>query len=107
MSRSKKTRTYPMQFMEMLEALHADPSQRFTVKCEDAKAAKSLMMSISSFRSAGEREELHLIYPELSALYVKTWKDKTGTVLGVEIMHRDFSPEALMVEKALAAAKLK
>jgi len=107
MSRSKFVKTYPMQFMEMLEAIHNDPSQKFEVASVDTKAAKNFMMSIYAFRSAGEKEGLHKIYPELSALYAKLWKDADGNILGVEIMHRDYSPEALAVGAALAKAKLK
>lgn len=103
MSRSKHTKTYPMAFMDMLAALHDDPSQRFEVEAEDWKAAKSLMMSIHSFRSAAEREEMHKVYPEVSAMYVNLLKDRPG----VMVMHRDYSPEALMMQKALDVAKAK
>ena len=103
MSRSKHTKTYPIAFMDMLEALHEDPSQKFEIEAPDDKAAKSLMMSIYAFRSAAEREEMHRIYPEISALYVNLLKDRPGVV----VMHRDYSPEALMMQKALDAAKAK
>lgn len=103
MSRSKHTKTYPMAFMDMLQALHEDPSKKFTIETPDFKSAKSLMMSIHAFRGAAEREEMHLIYPEVSAMYVNLLKDRPGIV----VMHRDHSPEALMVQKALDAAKTK
>ena len=103
MSRSKKLRTYPTQFMEMLEALHNDPSQSFEIECADVKTAESLMMSIYAFRSAAEREELHLVYPEVAAMYVNLLTDRPGLML----MHRDYSPEALAFGKALDAAKAK
>ena len=103
MARSKTVKTYPIQFMEMLEALHEDPSKYFDVPFETMKEAKNFMLTVHAFRSAALREELTSMYPEVMAMYVCLLKDQ----IGVRVMHRDYSPEALAMGKALNLAKEK
>lgn len=103
MARSKTVKSYPAQFMEMLDAIHEDPAVSFDIPCEDAKAAKNLMLTFQAFRGAALREELTSMYPDLMALYVCMLKDQPG----IRVMHRDYSPEALLVQKALDAARAK
>ena len=103
MSRSKTTKSYPLQFMEILDAIHEDPTKFFDMPCPDAKKAKNLMLTWQAFRGAALREELTSMYPNLMALYVCMLEDQPG----VRVMHRDYSPEALIAGKALEAAKAK
>ena len=103
MARSKTTKTYPLQFMEMLEALHEDPSRSFDVPFDTLKEAKNFMLTVHAFRSAALREGLTSMYPEAMAMYVCLLKDQ----IGVRVMHRDYSPEALAMGRALNAAKAK
>ena len=99
MARSKTVKSYPMQFMDMLDKLHEDRSRFFDIPCEDSRAAKNLMLTIHAFRSAALREGLTDMYPEVMAMYVCLLKDQPG----VRVMHRDYSPEALAMGKALDA----
>lgn len=99
MARSKTTKTYPMYFMEMLDRIHEDPSKFFDIPCQDVKAAKNLMLTFQAFKGAALREELTSMYPDLMALYVCMLKDQPG----IRVMHRDYSPEALLVKAALDA----
>ena len=103
MSRSKKVRRYPGQLMEIAEKLGDDPTLRFVMPCEDMKAVRRFMLTVHSFISAGEKEELNQMYPELSAMYCMVQKEP----LAVVILHRDYSPEALMMQEALNAMKIK
>lgn len=103
MARSKTVKSYPAQFMEMLEAIHEDPSKSFDIPCRDLRQAKNFMMTVHAFRSAALKEGLTSMYPETMAMYVCLLKDQ----IGVRVMHRDYSEEALMMGAALAAAKAK
>lgn len=95
MSRPKRSTAYPAQFLDMVQALGDEPTLKIPVPFDTVNAAKSFRLDWNSFKAAAQKDGLNALYPQLPALFV--------TIEGTNamVMHRDYSPLALKIEKAL------
>lgn len=102
MALAKRVSQYPQQFMTIVEAFGASPPlQRFEIPFDTKREADALRMQFYGFRSALAREGGSQIRGlDAIILRVKPVED-TGKFI-VEFVHRDFTPEAIALEKALA-----
>lgn len=64
--------------------------------------AKAFRLEFYSFRAAAEREELTKDYPELCAITILVDRSQPTKL---KIMHRDNTPNAVALAKALKDAK--
>lgn len=99
MTRSKFTKGYPVQFLDLVEALEADPIARIPVQFESEKQAQDFRLDFYTFRAAALREGLDKTFPVISAVYMEL----DGTI--AVVMHKDHSPLAMKLSKAIQQAK--
>lgn len=95
MTRPAKARNYPTQFFDLAAAICENKVSRFTIEFATPKEAASFRLEFYNFRGRAEEEGLIEEYPELSAI---TLFVEGSNVL---VMHKDYTPNALAVTKAL------
>lgn len=96
MTRSSKAKYYSTQFFDLAEALSEDPERVVELEFETPAKARTFRLEFYSFRAAAEREGLvEGLYSELAALTVRVSENK------VTIMHKDYTPSARALRKAL------
>lgn len=99
MTRATKAKYYSAQFFDLADALSKNPEKAIELEFPTPKEAKSFRLEFYSFRACAEREGMSEQFPELCALTVHTQGNK------VTVMHKDYTPNALVLKKALEESK--
>lgn len=102
MTRATKTKYYPQQYLDLAEKLSQFPSTYVELEFETKEEATGFRLEFYSFRHAAEEEGLTKMYPELCAITIVVDKADPRKLV---IRHKDYTPNAIALQKALEKAK--
>lgn len=97
MPHPKQVKHYPAEFFDILTRLQRDPQVQIRMECESKRAAYAQRGQIYAFKKAIEADPgLNELFPDTASVMMML---EGSTLI---ILHRDHSPAALRVRKALA-----
>lgn len=99
MTRSRSTRGYSVEFLNLVEALEKDPTLRITVPFETVQEARDFRLDFYTFRSAGLREGLDKTFPGIVAMFLEI--EGTNAV----VSHKDHNKLAVKLREAIQQAQ--
>lgn len=97
MSTPKQVKSYPEQYLEIVQAIQDDPNKRLNISFDTVAQVHTFRLNFHSFRAAAIKEGLDKLYPELPAIYVQVDEEHKAAV----VSHKNASTEALRIKKAL------
>lgn len=98
MTRPRQAKYYPAQFFDLADSISKDKTKVVTIDFPTKEDAKAFRLEFYSFRSCAEKEGLTEAYPELCAITIVDVKPERRILM---VMHKDFTPSALALEKSL------
>lgn len=97
MSTPKQVKSYPEQYMDIVQAIQDDPKKQVSISFDTVAQVHTFRLNFHSFRAAAIREGLAEMYSELPAIYVKADVEHKTAV----VSHKNATAEALKIKKAL------
>ena len=98
MTFSKHVKHHPVEFFSILSLLESDPTRQIRMECGSLRGAQARRAQLYAFRKAVENDnDLLQMYPAAPCMMAVL--EGEGTLV---VLHRDYSPAAEIVRKALA-----